>query len=128
MSRRPLPADVHHFRALVAQRLGLQFEDGRLDLLADLLQQRCEQWGGGSCTEYLDRLASNGEWPQELPAIATELTVGETYFFRHPDHFAAFAEIALPERQRARGRPSAPHPVRGVRLRRRGVLAGDPVA
>ena len=102
MSRRPLPADVHRFRALVAGRLGLQFEDGRLDLLADLLQQRCEQWGGGSCTEYLDRLVANGGWPHELPAIATELTVGETYFFRHPDHFAAFAEIALPERQRAR--------------------------
>ena len=99
---RPLPADVHRFRAVVAQRLGLQFEDGRLDLLADLLQQRCERWGGGSCTEYLDRLASDAGWPEELPALATELTVGETYFFRHPDHFAAFAEIALPARQRAR--------------------------
>ncbi|TMA38534.1 MAG: hypothetical protein E6J79_06455, partial [Deltaproteobacteria bacterium] len=99
---RPLPADVHRFRAVVARRLGLQFEDGRLDLLADLLQQRCARWGGGSCTEYLDRLGSEAGWPEELPALATELTVGETYFFRHPDHFAAFAEIALPARQRAR--------------------------
>src|SRR5437660_266874 len=80
----------------------LPFEDGRLDRLAELLQQRCERWGGGSCTEYLDRLASDAGWPEELPALATELTVGETYFFRHPDHFAAFAEIALPARQRAR--------------------------
>src|SRR5207237_441778 len=79
---RPLPADVHRFRAVVARRLGLQFEDGRLDLLADLLQQRCERWGGGSCTEYLDRLASDAGSPQELPALATELTVGQPRYFR----------------------------------------------
>jgi len=102
MTRRPRPADVHRFRALVARRLGLHIEDGKLDLLADLLQRRCEKWSRGSCTEYLDRLASDGA-PDELAAIATELTVGETYFFRNPDHFAAFAETVLPERQRERG-------------------------
>jgi len=102
VSHRPLPADVHGFRAVVGRQLGLQFEDGKLELLADVLQQRCEKWGRGNCTEYLDRLACPGGWPQELSAIATEITVGETYFFRNPDHFQALAETALPERLRAR--------------------------
>ena len=119
MSHRPLPADVHRFRALVARRLGLQFEDEKLDLLADVLQQRCETWGRGSCPEYLDRLASDGGWPQEFPAIATELTVGETYFFRNPDHFAAFTEIALPDCQRARG------DIRRLRILSAGCASGE---
>jgi chemotaxis protein methyltransferase CheR len=51
---------------------------------------------------YLDRL----EGPDiiaELQALALELTVPETYFFRHMEQFRAFAEISLPEAQATRG-------------------------
>ena len=38
----------------------------------------------------------------ELSALARELTVGETYFFRHSEQFDALRELVLPERSRAR--------------------------
>src|SRR5207244_1309096 len=38
----------------------------------------------------------------ELGALAEELTVTETYFFRNMDQFRALTEVALPDRIRAR--------------------------
>jgi chemotaxis protein methyltransferase CheR len=37
----------------------------------------------------------------ETTALTEELTVGETYFFRHPDQFRAFTDVALLPRLRA---------------------------
>jgi chemotaxis protein methyltransferase CheR len=45
--------------------------------------------------EGLDSAASR----EEVRALARELTVGETYFFRHREQFQALAEVALPERR-----------------------------
>jgi hypothetical protein len=39
----------------------------------------------------------------EIGALAQELTVGETYFFRNHEQFQALAEVVLPARVRARG-------------------------
>jgi chemotaxis protein methyltransferase CheR len=83
----------------VAERLGLWFDEGHLDELADILRRR----GGGCTAVYLERLSSSpsgaGEWRQ----IANELTVSETYFFRYAEQFEAFAQVALPERMKAKG-------------------------
>ena len=38
----------------------------------------------------------------ELAALARELTVGETYFFRNNEQFRALAEVVLPDRMRVR--------------------------
>lgn len=94
-------AEVDHFRSIVAGRLGLQFDDDKLEFLADVLRQRL---GAASLTTaaYLGRLASN--FPEELRELASRLTVGETYFFRNSDQFRALAELALPERAIARGK------------------------
>jgi signal transduction histidine kinase len=39
-------AEIESFRALVARRLGLAFEDGKLDFLADILRRRVEAMDG----------------------------------------------------------------------------------
>jgi chemotaxis protein methyltransferase CheR len=76
--------------------MGLQFEDTKLGFLAEVLRRRVEG-GGGNPDAYLSSLEASRS-NQELGALAHDLTVGETYFFRHMDQFRAFAEVALPER------------------------------
>ena len=95
-------ADVECFRALLARRLGLYFEDAKLDFLADVLQRRME---GARCelfSSYQRRIASPANEHEELCALAEQLTVNETYFFRYTDHFRAFAEVVVPNRIQAR--------------------------
>jgi chemotaxis protein methyltransferase CheR len=84
------------FRHVVCQRIGLHFDDAKIDYLAAVLQRRIETCGRGSAA-YLWELEYEPSGP-ELSALARELTVGETYFFRNHEQFEAFAEIVLPER------------------------------
>src|SRR5579863_3634166 len=88
--------EVERFRTLIARRLGLQFEDAKLGFLADVLRRRLGTNGriGGA---YLARLEADAS-REELGALAQELTVPETYFFRNIDQFHALTEIVLPER------------------------------
>jgi chemotaxis protein methyltransferase CheR len=87
---------LERFRTAVARRLGLLFDDGKLDYLAEVLGRRLEQSGVEGCAAYLDRLSSPAGWHEEWRALAGDLTVGETYFFRYRDHFRAFTEAVLP--------------------------------
>jgi chemotaxis protein methyltransferase CheR len=94
------PPDIQRFRSLVSRRLGLLFEDDKLDYLADVLRERLGAVGRDRCDAYFEHLSSGG--PEEVRALARRLTVGETYFFRYFDHFRAFAEVVLPDRARHR--------------------------
>jgi chemotaxis protein methyltransferase CheR len=92
--------DAQRFQGWIARRLGLQFDDSKLEFLTDILQRRA---AGTSLAlrNYLDRL----EGPSidaEVRALAHDLTVPETYFFRHMEQFLAFADVALPQAQSAR--------------------------
>jgi len=92
--------DVERFRTLVLKRLGLEFDDGKLPFLADVIRERMDVVGVGEYALYLERVTrSDGV---EIRALASHLTVGETYFCRYWDHFRAFAEIALPDAVRRR--------------------------
>jgi chemotaxis protein methyltransferase CheR len=94
-------ADVGCFRALVGRRLGLYFEDAKLDFLADVLQRRMEGMRCDLFSSYQRRIASPANEHEELCALAEQLTVNETYFFRYADHFRAFAELVVPNRIQA---------------------------
>ncbi len=100
----PAAAEIECFRGLVAERLGLHFEDSKLDFLADVLRQRMEVTGCHLFSVYCKRISSFADEHSETGALAQQLTVGETYFFRYADHFQAFAELVLPNRIQARGR------------------------
>jgi chemotaxis protein methyltransferase CheR len=89
------------FRGWIAQRLGLHFDDTKLEFLAEVLDRRVDK-KGSMLSPYLDRLEGS-DFTAELRALALELTVPETYFFRHIDQFHAFADVALPEAQATRG-------------------------
>jgi len=99
----PAAAEIECFRGLMAERLGLHFEDSKLDFLADVLRQRMEKTGCRLFSAYRQRISSFAEERSETCALAEHLTVGETYFFRYAEHFRAFAEVVLPNRIQARG-------------------------
>ena len=108
-------ADVERFRAAVARRLGLQFDDGKLSFLGEVLQRRL----GRRCAyDYLSGL-EEAPSSDEIGALARELTVGETYFFRNNEQFRALAEVALPDLMRDDRRP------RVLRLLSAGCASGE---
>jgi chemotaxis protein methyltransferase CheR len=88
--------ELDRFRAIVGDRLRLQFDNGKAEFLADALRQRLDA-RRMSAGAYLADLGS-GNAREELRALASQLTVTETYFFRTPDHFRALVKVALPER------------------------------
>ena len=92
---------VARFRALLAARMGWTFADGDVPHLAQELDRRSDA-RAMSRDAYLTRLGA-GRWSEEICALAEDLTITETYFFRHAEQFRALAEAALPERMAARG-------------------------
>jgi chemotaxis protein methyltransferase CheR len=93
-------AEPQLFRHWIARRLGLNFDDAKLEFLAEVLD-RCADRRGLASSAYLDRL-EGPDMDGELQALVLELTVPETYFFRHIDQFHAFADVALPQARAAR--------------------------
>jgi chemotaxis protein methyltransferase CheR len=93
-------ADLERLRGAVAERIGLQFDDARLELVAAAVGERLAHLGL-DVDAYLARVASAAGRP-ELGELARRLTVGETYFFRNGNDLRAFVEAVLPDRARAR--------------------------
>jgi chemotaxis protein methyltransferase CheR len=110
-------SEAQRFRSWIAHRLGLHFDDAKLESLAAIVDRRAERKGLAPHT-YLERLEA-ADIDAELHSLVLELTVPETYFFRHIDQFRAFAEIALPQAQSARAS------TRNLRLLSAGCASGE---
>jgi chemotaxis protein methyltransferase CheR len=109
-------AALGRFRDLIEQKLGLSFDDSKLEGLRDVLGRRLAARSADAAA-YLAEL-DDGEANGELRELGRELTVGETYFFRHREQFAAFSELALPERLQLGG-------PREVRVLSAGCASGE---
>jgi chemotaxis protein methyltransferase CheR len=107
---------VQAFREVLAAQLGLQFEASRAELLAEVLARRARA-AGLPDTVYLERLRA-GASPGERRALARELTIGETYFFRNREQFDALLELA---REHLRG----PDAARRLRVLSAGCATGE---
>lgn len=93
-------SQTQRFRATIGQKIGLRFDDAKLGFLGEVLQRRLNDRGRDG-ESYLGEL-EYGPPNVELAALARELTVGETYFFRNNEQFNALAEVVLPDRMRVR--------------------------
>jgi chemotaxis protein methyltransferase CheR len=82
-------------RELVLERYGLRLQEE--PALESAVRDRARATGS-SPDDYVRRLRA----PDELRALTCLLTVGETYFYRNSGQLAAFAEVVVPERLRAR--------------------------
>lgn len=95
-------SDLERFRSAIEDRIGLQFYDSRLTFLGEVLQRRLDALGQSSASGYIWNL-EQGTSADEPSALARELTVGETYFFRNIEQFHVLADVVLPERAKVRG-------------------------
>ncbi len=86
---------IERFRSYLSSRLGLQFEAGAIVDLELVLEERLRKLGYDNVAPYFHHLESPLARENELRALAEQLTVGETHFFRHPDLIRAFSEVAL---------------------------------
>lgn len=98
--------ELLRLRRVVEERLGLAFEEHRLDVLAVALRARERATRAGSPSAYVDLLSDSRA---EQAALAELVTIPETYFFRNPDQLAALSSHVLPRFERAR---PAPRPLR----------------
>ena len=83
---------VHQFRAIITDRMGLTFDDSRQNELRTILTARAHAHRV-SAQEYLHQHAGG---PEEIRELAQLLTVPETYFFRNIDQLDACMERAVP--------------------------------
>lgn len=83
-------------RDLVRDRVGINFEDEKRDLLASKLADRVRALGLASFLDYFYLLkygpAAGDEWPRLVDA----LSVQETYFWREVDQVRALVDVLVP--------------------------------
>jgi chemotaxis protein methyltransferase CheR len=94
-------SEVERFRSFIAQRFGLFFEDQRRDFLAEVLRQRMERTACDRFASYELRFLSAPSDTKEEQALAEQLTICETYFFRYADQFRALVDTVIPDLVRA---------------------------
>ncbi|MBI2518516.1 MAG: methyltransferase domain-containing protein [Opitutae bacterium] len=87
-------SELLEFRALIARRLGLWFDDHRRDFLASVLSDRTAAQRCADPVSYLRGL-DGAAWRDEWTVLAGTITITETYFLRGPEHFRALAETVL---------------------------------
>jgi chemotaxis protein methyltransferase CheR len=75
---------------------GLAYYAAKDAELARRLGRRLTGLGVRDCAAYLDRLRNPGQGATEMDALVAEITIGETHFFRHREHFDALRDIVLP--------------------------------
>ena len=93
MNAVPAASNIERFRAVVERCLGLRFDESRLAVLAGVFERLAASGGGFEL--YLARLEQPNPPRDDLRALAHELTIGETYFFRNIAQFHAFTDVAL---------------------------------
>ena len=99
---------IARFRQVIASRAGLTFPDDHQRRLSDILCRRLAELKCAAGT-YLDRLEASATQDdrREWMLLADEVTVGETYFFRHDSQFEAFRERVVPAMMRLPGTRTA---------------------
>jgi chemotaxis protein methyltransferase CheR len=76
---------------------GLAYYANKDEDLARRIRRRFSGFGSEDCASYLERLRDPSRGPAEMDALIAEITIGETYFFRHREHFDALRAVVLPD-------------------------------
>jgi chemotaxis protein methyltransferase CheR len=104
------PDLMEQLSQFIASRIGLHFPRERWGDLAKGLASVAREHGLKGAETYVQRLLSSPLPRREIEALASCLTVGETYFFREKSSFDVLEEQVLPELIRL-------HRGNGLRLR-----------
>ncbi|HYA16486.1 MAG TPA: protein-glutamate O-methyltransferase CheR [Bryobacteraceae bacterium] len=92
-------ADPHYLRLkeYLIESTGLAYYIDKDTDLARRIRRRLSELQLRDCASYLELLADPSRGGFEMDALIAEITIGETYFFRHQEHFDALREIVLPD-------------------------------
>ncbi|WP_171014086.1 protein-glutamate O-methyltransferase CheR [Chitinivorax sp. B] len=104
LAREPLPASqgqtsqdrLTQFAAWVAEHLGLSYAPMRLADLDRVMKQVAVTMGYADSAMCMQSLMDSAPSNARLTLLASQLTVGETYFFREPAVLDALKEYVLP--------------------------------
>jgi len=102
MSRPLRGGEVERLRLAIARRLGLQFDDAKVEQIEDAAAMRLSRLGSLPAEAWLERVEGGDR--EELSFLAERLTVGETYFFRNGNDLRAFVDVVVPSRLAERAR------------------------
>ncbi|QFU18002.1 protein-glutamate methyltransferase [Microvirga thermotolerans] len=81
----------------VIERTGHFYYHDKDDLLWERIRKRLRATGCRDSIDYLERLNDPALGPAEWARLEAEITIGETFFFRYAEQFAALRERILPE-------------------------------
>ncbi len=102
MAARPDPvplldAGFPHLKSRVIERTGHFYYQDKDDLLWERVRKRLRATGLLDSSAYLTLLDDPISGPAEWGKLEAEITIGETFFFRYAEQFAALRETILPE-------------------------------
>lgn len=90
-------------RDLIYRISGIYQPEEKLYLLTSRCARRMSAVGAKSAAEYLEHLTTRGNRDAELRLLLNEITIGETYMFRHPPQLEALRTVILPQLMQAKG-------------------------
>jgi chemotaxis protein methyltransferase CheR len=91
------PADIDAIRQFVFSEMGLTYYQVREDELRQKIDKAFRHSGASDYRHYLGLLRSDGEaGSKAFDDLVSELTVGETHFFRDRPLFDAVSHVVLP--------------------------------
>jgi chemotaxis protein methyltransferase CheR len=93
------PRDPAHLkiRDLIYRISGIYHSEQKLYLLVSSCARRMAACGAATPSTYLDRLTIGADRDSELRQFLNEITIGETYMFRHPAQLEAMSTVILPQ-------------------------------
>ncbi|MGA2354177.1 MAG: protein-glutamate O-methyltransferase CheR [Terriglobales bacterium] len=90
-------------RDLIYRISGIYHSQEKLYLLTSRCARRMNALGVTNPAEYLETLTTRGNRDTELRLLLNEITIGETYMFRHPAQLEALRTVILPQIIQAKG-------------------------
>ncbi|MCE2564308.1 protein-glutamate O-methyltransferase CheR [Komagataeibacter sp. FNDCF1] len=90
------PAGLRKLLAAVTRRTGLHYYTDKTDLLEEMVGARMRLHGCRTCHDYLAVLADKGMGDAEWRELESAITIGETFFFRYAEQFAALEHTIVP--------------------------------
>lgn len=86
-----------HLKREVIEATGLAYYGDKDVVLAERIRRRMCTLGLTSGSAYAARLSDPAHREAELDLLIQELTIGETFFFRHREQFDALRDVVIPE-------------------------------
>ena len=116
-----LPGDPAYLkiRDLIYRISGIYHSEQKLYLLISSCTRRMTLCGAVKPSDYLEHLTIRPNRDAELRLLLNEITIGETYMFRHPAQLEALRTVILPQIMQAKTAIGLNECVSGRRVVRR---------